>query len=563
MAKGRQEKYRSGTTKSNLIGREPCPVCRERGGDGSGDNLAVYDDGHAYCFACSFYIDTQETNQYNQKGTLENFRVHDEVTVVNNIMYNSGVYKDTKEVDYSYQYLGTRGISRDTMEFFRVLTKVSSDGQPVAIAFPYGSYEQVRKIPGKQILTIGDSKDVKLFGQEQFNPGSAKTITICEGAYDTMSVYEIMGKYPVVSVRSSSCARADCERAHAYLNSFEKIYLCFDNDKPGQEAARDVAALFDVNKVYHVKLEKWKDANEALEKGDSSEFTKTWWNAKRYQPKGIVSDYAEIETILKKESQQASASYPFPTLESMAYGIRSGEMVLFTALEKIGKTELIRAIEYHLLKTTNENIGIIHLEEQEKRSVQGLVGYELNTPVHLPDAGVSVEDQINAFKSLTKKDGRLHFYSHFGSDDPDSILNVIRYLVGVNHCKYIFLDHITMLVTGFEGEDERKKLDYISTRLAMLTRELNFTLFLVSHVNDAGQTRGSRNIAKVADLIVHLDRDIEAADADSRNRTRLTCRGNRYAGITGPAGTLKFNSRTFTLSEEVMQEEKQSEPVLF
>jgi twinkle protein len=209
----------------------------------------------------------------------------------------------------------------------------------------------------------------------------------------------------------------------------------------------------------------------------------------------------------------------------------------------------MRAIEYHLLTTTDHNIGIIHLEEQEKRSVQGLVSYELQTPCHLPTSSASKEDQIEAYKRITKRDGRLSFYTHFGSDDPDSILDTIRYLVTVCHCKFIFLDHITMLVTGFEDDDERKKLDYISTRLAMLTRELNFTLFLVSHVNDDGKTRGSRNISKIADLIVHLDRDIESADPSQRNRTNLLVKGNRFGGTTGPAGCLLFNSDTYTIKE--------------
>lgn len=436
------------------------------------------------------------------------------------------------------------------MEAYGVETKVSADGTPAAIAFPYGSIAIVRTLPTKSFVSKGDSSDVRLFGQDLFNRGSAKSITITEGAYDAMSVYEAFGsKYPCVSVRSASTARADCERAWDYLNSFENIYLLFDSDTPGTNAAAEVARLFDVNKVFQVQLSKWKDANDAYV-ADPEALRKAWYNAKKFLPKGIVSGYKEIEDILKQESAQATASYPFPTLNDMAYGIRLGELVLFTALEKVGKTEVLRAIEYQLLKTTEDNVGIIHLEEQEKRSVQGLVGYELGSPVHLPDAGVSTEDQLLAFKKLTKKDGRLHFYTHFGSDDPDTILDVIRYLVGVCHCKYIFLDHITMLVTGFEDEDERKKLDYISTRLAMLTRELQFTLFLVSHVNDAGQTRGSRNIAKVADLIIHLDRDIEASDSVTRNTTRLTCRGNRYAGITGPAGTLVFDAKSYTIKEQ-------------
>jgi hypothetical protein len=217
-------------------------------------------------------------------------------------------------------------------------------------------------------------------------------------------------------------------------------------------------------------------------------------------------------------------------------------------------TEIIRAIEYHLLKTTDHKIGIIHLEEEERRTLCGLVGYHVKKPVHLPDSGFSNEDILKSYKELTKEEDRVHVYGHFGSDDPDIILDIIRHLVVVSGCKFVFLDHITMLVTGFEDEDERKKLDYISTKLAMMTRELNFTLFLISHVNDDGKTRGSRNIAKVADLIVALDRDIEHADPEIRNTTNITVKGNRFSGRSGPACPLFFSTESYTLSEKVLEE---------
>src|SRR5689334_4506469 len=35
-----------------LVDREPCLYCRAGGGDRSGDNLAVYKDGHKHCYAC-------------------------------------------------------------------------------------------------------------------------------------------------------------------------------------------------------------------------------------------------------------------------------------------------------------------------------------------------------------------------------------------------------------------------------------------------------------------------------------------------------------------------------
>ena len=40
---------------SYATGKERCPQCAERGKDTMGDNLAVFSDGHAYCFACGYY----------------------------------------------------------------------------------------------------------------------------------------------------------------------------------------------------------------------------------------------------------------------------------------------------------------------------------------------------------------------------------------------------------------------------------------------------------------------------------------------------------------------------
>jgi replicative DNA helicase len=769
---------------------------------------------------------------------------------------------------FTTQVFPWRGVSKETFMNYGVLFKVDSDGKPVSVSFPYLSSNgeaasKERRFDQKNFFSIGPMNDCSLFGQNVFSAGSAKAVTITEGEMDAMSVFQMLGsKYPAVSVRSASSARKDCEKARDYLNSFEKIYICFDNDEPGQRAVKDVSQLFDVNKVVHVKLDRYKDANEYLTAGQQEEFKRIWWNAKPYMPKGVIADYNSIEALLREESGVSIASYPFVTLQGMTYGIRQGEVILLLAQEKVGKvlrtntplptptgwttigalkegddlfaadgtickvtyvtpvhtrpyykvtfsdktfleagdnhrwtvrdlnnnililnteqlynteggiiakgskakyvvpnieavelpekdlpidpyllgiwladgqssntyitvskkkldkmsmfefgylkktgndcytirpmalktsilkkhdlyrnkhipldylraskkqreelfkglcfdgwagnngkqqnefyssnkilfdqvvelarslgyivtesaprvgkykdingslvecktayrfryrkakwkairsiepignlegrcltvdhdehlfaagegwtlthnTEVMRAIEYHLLKDTDFNIGIIHLEEEEKRSVQGLIGYELGVPAHLPDSGLSVEDQVNAYKSITKREGRLHFYSHFGSDDPNTILDIIRYLVSVCHCKFIFLDHITMLVTGFEDDDERKKLDFISTRLAMMTRELDFTLFMVSHVNDDGKTRGSRNISKIADLIISLDRDIEAASYEERNKTHLTVRGNRFAGLSGPAGVLNFDPASFTLAELV------------
>lgn len=41
---------------SHCTGHEPCPRCRSNGNDRGGDNLAVYSDGHKYCFRCGYTL---------------------------------------------------------------------------------------------------------------------------------------------------------------------------------------------------------------------------------------------------------------------------------------------------------------------------------------------------------------------------------------------------------------------------------------------------------------------------------------------------------------------------
>lgn len=537
-----------------------CDAC------GSSDALTDYGD-HTYCFSCKDYVkkgvDKEEEMVYSNLRGGEGWhpRYHlsntPSTTFYTPSTYNNNNYKGT----FTVQYKGLRGISENTMRFYGVKCRVKEDGTPFELVYPYDGFDKIRDLLKKGFRVEGDGKKAGVWGKEKFSPSSSKSITITEGEDDAMAVFEMMGKYAAVSVRSSVFARRDCEADFKYLDSFERIYLCFDDDEPGQKALKEVASLFDPNKVYHVQMGGgMKDARDYLMNSRSDEFRKIWWNSKMYLPKGIVASYQDIEKILETEGEEIIANFPFETLNEMTYGLRSGKVYLFTAKEKIGKTSVMKAIEHHLLKTTDYNIGVIHLEEGEKKTVKGLVTYELEHPVELPDSGITNAEIMAAYKDMTKRDGRLHFYTHFGSDDPDTIINAIRYMVAVCKCKFVVLDHITMLVTGFETDDERKKLDYISTRLAMLTRELDFTLLLVSHVNADGDTRGSKNISKVADLIVYIDRDIESSNYDARHTTSLLVKGNRDVAKSGPAGHLWFDERTYCLKEKTIEQEAEESP---
>jgi twinkle protein len=449
---------------------------------------------------------------------------------------------------FTYEYLPWRGISKDTMRFYDVKTKIDSEGKPVEIGFKYpaGGYK-VRSIEKKDFRTDNWQEKPGLFGRDKFSAGSHKYVTITEGELDALSLYQVL-RSPVVSVPSSSSARVVCGQDRSWLQSFERIYLAFDNDEAGRRAEAEVAKLFDFNKVWSVRFTRRKDANEHLQLGEENELLNIWHNSKKYLPENVISSFSEFEKILGERTEEG-VSYPFDTLNHMTYGIRKGESVLITAQEGVGKTEVMHAIEHHLLKTTTEPVGAIFLEEPKRRHLQALVGIQLQKPVHLPDSGVDDVESFEALRQLVGEDDRLHVYSHFGSDDPDDLLDTIRFLVTARGCGYVLLDHISMVVSGLAGEDERRALDYFSTRLEMMVKELNFALIFVSHVNDSGQTRGSRYISKVCDVRIDATRDLTNLDDRTRAVVELSISKNRPIGRTGPAGRYHYDQYTRQYTE--------------
>lgn len=517
------------STSKLLKAHQPCPNCN------SSDALSIYDDGHGFCFACTkYYKDATSLLEPTDQAQVESPTSQPEFG------------------NYTYQYIECRGIRAETMQFFGVQTKVDPEGKPVAHGYTYpNGAVKIRELETKTFRTQGAMSEATLFAKDKF-PAGGKAVVITEGELDALSAWQMLGRHTaVVSVRSASSARKDCASEYDYLNSFEKIYLCLDNDEPGQKAAREIASLFDFNKVFQVPLSSYKDANGYLEADKDTDFKSAYLNAQRFLPEGIISSNDEIFSIIDQDDAKATATYPWPQVQEISKGIRMGEVVLLTALEGVGKTEIFRAMEYHLLQTTDANVGIIHLEESKSRLIKGLVGYDLKTPIHL-DPNVSKEDIKHGWERVTKRDNRVHIYSHFGSDDPDVILDAIRFMASACECKYIFLDHITMLVSGLDDGDERRILDYISTKLAHMVEEQDFCLFLISHVNDDGKTRGSRNISKIADLFIHLDRDLTVSDPVERNTTKLIVRKNRFASQTGPAGQLYFDPSTYIIKERIM-----------
>jgi twinkle protein len=142
-------------------------------------------------------------------------------------------------------------------------------------------------------------------------------------------------------------------------------------------------------------------------------------------------------------------------------------------------------------------------------------------------------------------------------------------------CKYILIDHLSILVSGIEGEDERRNIDQLMTKLRSLVEETRCAMLLVSHLRrasgDKGQEqgkeislsmlRGSHSIAQISDAVIALERDQQAEDPTLANTTTVRVLKNRYAGETGVATYLLYNkdSGRLTEIENPLESDKQTD----
>jgi twinkle protein len=290
-----------------------------------------------------------------------------------------------------------------------------------------------------------------------------------------------------------------------------------------------------------------------------SAFVKEWWNAKTYQPDGIISGVDTWDLLMDREDVLVYP-YPWQCLNDLTFGFRERELVTITSGSGMGKSQMVRELQHYILDATEDNIGILALEEDIPRTALGLMSIEANQPLHLND-NITREDKRTCWEK-TLGTGRVYLFDHWGSTSEDNLLARVRYMARGLDCKWIILDHLSIVVSDQEVNDERKAIDSIMTNLRKLVQETGVGLFLVSHLRrpqgkaheDGGQIslaelRGSAAIAQLSDMVIGLERDQQNADPYIRNTTTVRVLKNRFSGLTGPACYLYYNKDTGRMEE--------------
>jgi len=524
-------------------GKLPCPKCT------SSDGYHLYSNGWGKCFACDANV-PEDVTQLSIKDAPK----------------VSGLIQKGEHAS-----LNKRKINADTCALWDY-TKAEYNGTTVQVAnyknLTGQTIAQKIRFPNKEFKFLGDTQNIPLYGQWLWKDGG-KMVTLVEGELDALSASQCQdNKWAVVSVPNGCQGAVKAVKNNLeWLLKFEKVVIMFDQDEVGQEAARKVAELLPPRKAKIASLP-LKDASEMLMAGRSKDLINAMWQASTYTPAGIVSG-SELRKRL--EERPEVICYPWPSfmqgMNQKTYGIRLGELDVFTSGSGMGKTTLIKQFQHHFMQTTDLNQALIHLEEPLEDTAEGIIGIHIGKRLNLPDVReyVADEDYWKGFDETfgaVDADGnsRLNVYDAFGSLDETDLYNKVRYFATGLGCKVIWIDHLSILVSdlGSESQDERRAIDSIMHNLKLLTQELGVYIGLISHLKKAPQgrsfeegyvpssddLRGSGSIKQLSNNVYAISRNQQEEDDRARNTSLLTVLKCRYTGRTGKADYLYFDEHT-------------------
>ena len=530
---------------SKVIRKEQCPRCAERGEDKSKDNLVVYDDGHSFCYKCG-YVDNPTAQ---------------------------GSVPSTQEVDdsWKHEYIGEfypipdRKLRGETLEKYKVKIEVDKHGNIIKHHYPYHNQAgemvgiKTRIVDGKKFFGAGvTSSSNQLFGQHLARPGG-KYITICEGELDAMSGYEMFGGYSFVSVGNGANGIDNIKANLEYLDSFENVILCFDDDSAGREASRKIAPLIGPNKCKILTLSKHKDLSEYLTSGDAKLFQDEWWEAKPY----VVSGVATIDDIkLALENYKDTELIPLPDsfgeLQLMTRGgLARGELTSIIAHTSIGKTTILNELIYHFATKTEEKIGCFMVEDNIDETVRKVVSVHTETNLQLKRPEELDTDDILKNAIDIGFSSKIQLYDDGGgSIDIDEMFSKIRYFVKGLGCSVILVDPLHTAIKNLSNENIEEVMD----RFIKLCKETKACVILSTHTRkpDDGShphkiseydVKGSGAIPQACHNNILFSRDKLAEDEYEKNSIRIRVPKLRRTGQTGEAGWSHFDSESGRLEK--------------
>jgi twinkle protein len=390
--------------------------------------------------------------------------------------------------------------------------------------------EWTTKAPEKSLFGLPMSEDVAF--------KKARHVILCEGEKDSITwasygcaAWEMLpvsvpfgAKWKGQDKNRPSPNREWLDRCWDWLQGFETVFICTDDDEAGRRAAADIITEIGPRRCRLVRLPR-KDPNKCREDGISTEEMKAALDAAQdFAPEKVVAAAAyEKEFLSEWFDQELEPGLELPW--DFGFKIRPAELTIWTGIEKSGKTTALGFVLIGLMHqgeralVASFEIKVAKTLKKLSRQVYGGLLYAKKmVDKCAADSEAALEnyrqqaraDAVRTFRWMAPK---LWVYDHVGIGHWQQLIDDIRWARRRHGITQFVVDNFMRL--GITKDDYPQQAEAI-TAFASLAMELNIHIHMVVHQNkseghkNAGGKRtvsGAYEIIANAHNIVEVQRD--------------------------------------------------------
>lgn len=540
-----------------VVSREACPICQLNGGDTSGDNLTVYEDGHKYCFACGHHESADNLGGHSPSRKASRSA---SISRSYSIPYRTHRREEGLPLPKRDEPLNTkRTFTPEILDRYgvKMMTWVNDSDIPIldrngreqahAVIFPWYSlkgelqgakYRKWKKLKNEKFAVWNEGEpELMVFGLNAI-PSDATRIIVTEGETDTLSWAMLLKDdltTAVIGIPGSEYAVKVLPRLVEFLYQFNEIYWAFDNDRASNQHRDEYLEVLPPVKTRIVTYPEGVDATELYFSYQDEVMYDILERAQIVTSEKIAAfDDVEdkmLSLVYGDDPNLNTISTRYPLLDQLIGGYSPGKVIMIAGSPKDGKTTLVNNLTRNLVKA-DVSVQYIPLEITAPKVLARLASIEVKENLLAPreqwKRDVPKEETKEAIAFY--KQG-LIFVNHFGSMYIEDLQRIVY--AGVKQgARVLVFDHISAATVGMGTQE----LDAYMYAIKGMTEELNISSVVVSHINSLEEgkriryddLRNSRSLAQVPDTILGVE-----ADHDEKTTTVYTVLPDRDIGEMG------------------------------
>lgn len=412
-------------------------------------------------------------------------------------------YRYPKEVECNekskiYDYLGLRKISRETID----VCDVRQDGHgnivfnyydtnDVLTLVKYRPSHKINKSKGEVKTWCQKDADTKplLFNMNRIN--TSEPLLICEGEIDALSAIEV-GYTNAVSVPFGAGNFQWIECNWDWLEQFESIVVCADNDESGNKMVKEVTSRLGNWRTKVVQLpefyesengkRKVSDLNETLFRFGKEFTLKTLLDAKD-SPVDSVIDFCDIEDI---DLSTIDGIYTgIEALDSELMKLFYGTVTILTGTNGSGKSSLLSQF---ICQSLDQNKPVwLYSKELPNSMMKNWINFVLAGRRNIsaftdkkgakyyrvtPQARKAIDDYYR---------NRLYVYKDDYSNGVEDIKKSMEASVRKYGCKMLIIDNLTVINLGGNDINKNEVQNEFMSWLTKFAATFQVVVVLVIH----------------------------------------------------------------------------------